>query len=480
MEAINQVLSGILMPVLLLSAGVLFCVRLRGFYFLHPIRFIKTLAEAGEGSGVSPFRALSQALAGTLGVGNMAGVATAIVAGGPGAILWMWISALCAMSVKYAEVRLAVEHRRKGARGYYGGAMYYIQDLLTPRKSGAFAGTPSKKILPLGTVAGGIFALLCVINSLLTGNIVQMHAAAAVFPSLPPLILGGVVAAVAFVIACGGAGKVSRVTMGLIPLLSGVYLLFSAWILIRGWERLPGVLWEIVSSGLSFRAAAGGAGGFAITRAIRFGVTRGIFSNEAGCGTSPTAHAAASVKSPHHQGCFGIFEVFADTIVLCTVTALVILLSDGASQGLDGIPLTLYAYTVGAGEWAGRCIGVSVILFAFATVICQTEYGKVAIGYLTQRPGPRRVYVAVCAAATLLGTVIAPGMMWQWADLTVSLMTAVNVICLCIYWGPASLRLQSMGKRKRARDSVCRSHPNPCSKKFLGVSGRMSRLNAQF
>ena len=438
MEAINQVLSGILMPVLLLSAGVIFAVRLRGFYFLHPIRFVRTLAEAGEGGGVSPFRALSQALAGTLGVGNMAGVATAIVAGGPGAILWMWISALCAMSVKYAEVRLAVEHRRKGENGFYGGAMYYIRDLL------------SRKFPRIGAAAGGIFALLCIVNSLLTGNIVQMHAAAAVFPSFPPLILGGVVAAVAFVIACGGAGKVSQVTMGLIPFLSGIYLLFSAVILIRGWGRLPGVLCEIVSSGLSFRAAAGGAGGFAVTRAIRFGVTRGIFSNEAGCGTSPTAHAAANVKSAHHQGCFGIFEVFADTIVLCTVTALVILLSDGVAQGLDGIPLTLYAYTVGAGRGAGWCIGASVILFAFATVICQTEYGAVAIGYLTKRPAPRRIYLLLCAAATMLGTVISAGVMWQWADLTVSLMTAINVVCLFVYWGAAPRSLRSLAQTPTA------------------------------
>ena len=124
MEAINEVLSGIFMPVLLMGAGILFAVRLRFFYLLHPVRFFRTLAQAHKGGGVSPFRALSQALAGTLGVGNMAGVATAIVAGGPGAIFWMWISALCAMSVKYAEVRMAVEHRRTGPQGYYGGAMY--------------------------------------------------------------------------------------------------------------------------------------------------------------------------------------------------------------------------------------------------------------------------------------------------------------------------------------------------------------------
>lgn len=418
METINTFLSGMLMPALLIGTGIWFAVRLRFFYIFHPIRFFQTLAQAHKGGGVSPFRALSQALAGTLGVGNMAGVATAIVAGGPGAIFWMWISALCAMSVKYAEVRIAVEHRRRTGEEFYGGAMYYIKDVLC------------RKLPRAGVVAGGGFALLCVANSLLTGNIVQMHAAASVFPWMPPIILGGIVAAMAFVIACGGAGRVSEITMGLIPFLSGAYMLISMVIIVRNGDRLPQVLGEIFSSGLSLRAAAGGAAGFAVNRAIRFGVTRGIFSNEAGCGTSPTAHAAANTKSAHHQGCFGIFEVFADTIVLCSMTAFVILLSDGVEQGIDGIPLTLYAYTALAGREAGIFIGVSVILFAFATVICQTQYGAVAIGYLTRKKGPYRLYLAIQALASICGTVISEGLMWQAADLVVSLMTALNVGCL--------------------------------------------------
>lgn len=418
METINGFLSGILMPVMLMGAGIWFAVRLRFFYILHPIRFCRTLADAHKGGGVSPVRALSQALAGTLGVGNMAGVATAIVAGGSGAILWMWISALCAMSVKYVEVRLAVEHRRSSDGGFFGGAMYYIKDVF------------GKKLSVLGAAAGGGFAVLCMANSLLTGNIVQMHAAASVFPWIPPLILGGSIAALSFVIACGGAERVSEVTMGLIPFLSGAYMLISAVILIRNGSRIPGVLQNIFSAGLSFRAAAGGATGFAVDRAIRFGVTRGIFSNEAGCGTSPTAHAAANTKSAHHQGCFGIFEVFADTIVLCTMTALVILLSDGVGRGMDGIPLTVYAYTSLAGKGAGIFIGISVILFAFATVICQTQYGTVAIGYFTKKKMPQRVYLVLCAAASIFGTVISEGLMWQTADLIVSLMTALNVGCL--------------------------------------------------
>lgn len=418
METINNFLSGALMPALLIICGFIFAAKQKFFFLLHPIRFVKTLREAAAGDGISPFRALTQALAGTLGVGNMAGVATAITAGGAGAVFWMWISALCAMSLKYAEVSLGVKHRRKDSDGYYGGAMYYIKDTFS-------------NIMPKAApVLGGIFAMLCLTNSLLTGNIVQMKAAASVFSAVPPLILGGIVGAVSFIIGSGKARRVSAVTVGLIPALSVFYMALSLWIIISNAERLPGVINEIFSTAFSLEGFGGGVGGFAVSRAIRFGVTRGIFSNEAGMGTSPSAHSSANVKSPHHQGCFGIFEVFADTIVLCTMTAFVILLSDGRTRGLDSIPLTVYSYASLAGRWAGAAIGISVILFAFATVICQGAYGSVALKYLGGGSRVRYAYLLLSSAACILGTVIPDGSMWQAADLVISLMTVINIICL--------------------------------------------------
>ncbi len=417
MEFVNSVLSGMVMPAVLLAAGLYFGARLRFFYFVHPVRFVRTLKEAASGDGVSPARALTQALAGTLGVGNMAGVATAITAGGPGSIFWMLLSAVIAMSVKYTEVALGVLHRRKNADGYYGGAMYYIKDIL------------SRYFPRGGALFGGFFALLCVFNTLMTGNIVQMKAAAEAFPAFPPILLGGIVAAAAFVIACGKAHTVSGVTFFLIPFLSAGYMAVSLYIIIANAGRVPGVLTEILTCAFSFRAAAGGAGGYAVISAIRFGVTRGIFSNEAGMGSSPSAHSSADTKSAHHQGCFGIFEIFADTVALCTLTALVILLSDGVGR-LDGIPLTLYAYRSQAGSAAGVFIAVSVVLFAFATVICSTQYARVALGYLFPKKGAYYFYCILAAGATVLGSVINGKAMWQAADLSVSLMTAVNVSCL--------------------------------------------------
>ena len=418
MELINTYLSGIIMPFLLMGAGIYFGFSLRFVYILHPRRVISELKCKAAGSGVTPARALTEALAGTLGVGNMTGVAAAICHGGAGAVFWMWVSATLAMSVKYFEVALAVKCRRGTKDGYFGGAMYYIKDIFAkkrPRLSGAL---------------GGAFAVLCIINSLLTGNIVQMNSAAAAAPSIPPLLLGLFIAVLSLAVCVGNTKKVSHLTSYLIPALCALYVLISFIIIIPQAHRLPEVFSEIIKSAFSLRAAGGGVGGFLFLRALRFGTTRGIFSNEAGSGTSPTAHASACAKSPHSQGCFGIFEVFADTILLCTLTALVILLSDGCQKGFSGMSLTLYAFSSQAGGAAGLCIGIAAVLFAYATVICQTRYGIVALKSITKSPLARAVYLILSFGCTVFGTTIGEGLMWQAADLIISLMTALNVTCL--------------------------------------------------
>ncbi len=418
MELINTYLSGIIMPALLMACGLYLGARLRFFWVLHPIRTLGDIRASAKGGGVSPFRALSQALAGTLGVGNMTGVATAICAGGAGAIFWMWVSALVAMSVKYFEVTLAVRCRRRDGGGYYGGAMYYIKDIF----SGRFP-----RLAPL---LGAAFAVLCIVNSLLTGNIVQMNSAAAALPGVSPIAIGVATALLSLPVALGKGKTASAVCSYLIPVLSGVYIAASLAVILPEAHRLPAVLSEIVSGAFSLRAAGGGSAGYLVLRAIRFGTTRGIFSNEAGSGTSPTAHASANVKSPHCQGCLGIFEVFADTIVLCSLTAFVILLSDGTARGYRGMGLTLYAFSSQAGSALGLVIAISGVLFAYATVICQTQYGAVALRSLTKRRGAYAFYVILSLLATVFGTVVSEGAMWQAADLVISLMTAINVTCL--------------------------------------------------
>ncbi|MBQ2730255.1 MAG: sodium:alanine symporter family protein [Clostridia bacterium] len=418
MELINTVLSGYVMPFLLMGTGLFLGAKMRFFYFFHPKKTVSCLTDGTKSGGISPFRALSQALAGTLGVGNMSGVASAICSGGSGAVFWMWVSAAIAMSIKYFEVGLAQKFRRKKQGGYYGGAMYYIKEVFSPLSP------------RFSHLAGAAFAILCIANSILTGNIVQVNCAAQVFPGFPPLLTGMLIALAVLPVVIGKGEKVSAVTTFLIPFLSGLYIILSLIIIIPSVEKLPSVFADIIKNAFSFQALGGGVGGFLIARAIRFGTTRGIFSNEAGSGTSPTAHAEANAKSPHSQGCFGIFEVFADTIVLCTLTALVILLSDGCREGLSGIALTLYAFSSQAGPFAGYAVGISVILFAYATVICQTRYGTVALSYLTDKKIFYTLYVFAVCGFCVAGTVISEGIMWQSADFIISLMTAINVICL--------------------------------------------------
>lgn len=396
------------MPVLLLGTGLLFSAKLKFFWLTHPIRFLRTLKSGFAGGGQTPLRAMSIALAGTLGVGNIAGVATAITAGGAGAVFWMWISATLAMAVKYAETCLAVAHRRRGSGGWYGGAMYYIADTVSP-------------------FLGGVFAVLCLANTVITGNVIQSNAAASVYSdTVPPLAVGIVMCVLALAVTVGPVKRISDVTIRLIPFLSAVYVFLSLGIIFLNFGKLPSVFSEIFSSAFDLRAVGGGIGGYGISRALRFGVTRGILSNEAGCGTAPTAHASADTDSPHKQGAFGIFEVFVDTILVCTMTALVILLLPKFG-GEDGVRLSVLAYRTFAGEIAGHVISVSVILFAYATVVCQSYYGAVALGYFTKSPAAKKVYLVVFAAACVIGSVIAPPVMWGIADLCVSLMTALNV-----------------------------------------------------
>lgn len=420
----TEILNGWIMPVLLILCGIITAAIIKLPKILRPKVFFKTLAESSEKGGTSPAKAMTTALAGTLGVGNMAGVASAICAGGAGAVMWMWIGALVSMSVKYSEIALAVHYRRRGRHGnFIGGAMYTIRDGMKNkigRRSAAFF--------------GGIFALMCIVNSLVTGNIVQSNSAAAVFSGIPKYVIGIALALGITAVAIFGSDKISSVTFVLIPILSGIYIFLSMSIIFRNYSLIPEVMSRIIKGAFTPSAVIGGIGGYGIKEAVRFGITRGIFSNEAGCGTAPSAHAGANVKSPHHQGCFGIFEVIADTLILCSMTAFAIIIAQikypNILSGSDGIPLTLLSYGSLLGDAAYYIIGVSVILFAFATIIAQLYYGAVAIGYFTESKLPYIVYIILAVSASIYGSVMSDSSMWIAADLTVGVMTVINVTVL--------------------------------------------------
>lgn len=396
MEKISSILSGIICPVFLIFAGLYFGWRLRFFYVFHPIKTLKSV----KGALKKGFSSLACALAGTLGVGNMAGVATAVYMGGPGALVWMEIGALCAMAVKYMEVRLAMETRV----GRRGGAWNYIKKISAP--------------------AASLFALLCIGNSYLTGNIVQVKAAASALP-FPPIWVGIAMGCFALFVAAGGGKRISGFCSAAIPFLCALYLGLCLYIIIAHRRMLPQIAMDAIKDAFSVRSAAGGLGGFAVMRAMRYGICRGIFSNEAGCGTSPTAHAMAETDDAHGQSCLGIFEVFIDTTVLCTVGGLVILIS--GENGPDGIGVTLRAFSALGGELMGKIIAFSIVMFAFSTVISQASYGLAAVSYLTKSGAGEIIYLLGILVSCIIGSVISEGLMWQIADVVLSLMTVINI-----------------------------------------------------
>ena len=417
-------------PVMLLSCGLVLSFGIGIHRILHPVRFVRTLLDIPENSRTSPFKAVTMALAGTLGVGNITGVSAAILQGGIGAVFWMWIGALVSMAVKYGEVALAVKYRRTHSDGtHFGGMMYVIRDGL--RKKG-FTG--------IAWGCGGIFALLCIGNALVTGTIVQSHAAASVLLPVPEWGTGILLAVLTILAILYGSGKIGDITLRLVPGMTLVFMVLSLWIILGNVNLLPSILRDITAEAFSIRAVGGGITGLGIrgilksgiAQSVRYGISRGIFSNEAGCGTSPTAHASADTRSPFQQGCYGILEVFCDTIVLCTMTALVLCIGD-RRYGIfsaGGENLTLRAYQVFGGNVVYWLMAGMVTVFAYATILAQTYYGITAIGYFTEKKTVRILYLALTVGCVWLGAVIESEKMWILADRVICLMTCCNTAVL--------------------------------------------------
>lgn len=416
---LNSYVIGPVLPIALIGAGLWFLIGMRGYPLRAPRKICAVLLTRQRGSGVSPFRAVTVALAGTLGVGNIAGVATSIAFGGAGAVFWMWVSALAAMVIKYAEIVLAMRHRVSSGREVYGGAMYYM-----PRW------------------AAILFALLCAGAAFPLGNIIQIRAAAdaltTVFP-ISPLLCGGITAILIFAVVWGGLRGISDMTVALIPLFSLLYIAFSLYIIGTNLERLPAVLGAIFSDALSPDAAFGGTVGFLLSlvlrnNSLRLGVTRGILSNEAGCGTAPIAHAASTAAHPAQQGCWGVFEVTADTVILCTMTAFVILLfpESLAEAGGSGVSIALAAFGAGAGKTVRLLLCLSIFFYAFSSAVCWAYYGLEGIRFLTPSQPVRKLYLLLYSAAACYGAVAAADVIWESADLFTGAMTLLNLVFLCL------------------------------------------------
>ena len=408
------------LPVCLMGAGIWYSIVLRGRRLLDPRLMGRVMGRPAAKGEVSPRAAMTVALAGTLGVGNIVGVAGAIALGGPGAVFWMWVSALVAMILKYAEITLALRHRTVDAHGQpLGGAMYYI--------SACFG--------RCGRLMGSIFALLCLLNAITMGSVVQVRAASSALETaagIPPLAVGVVMAVLILLALRRGVKGIAALTERLVPLMAVGFLVVSAAALIRLRYGLPGAMASIFASAFTPESGLGGVGGFLLSRGLRYGTVRGLLSNEAGGGTAPIAHASAKVDLPAEQGMWGIVEVFVDTILLCTVTALVILSAGVPLAGPDGMRLTLAAYGAAMGDGAVWFLCAAVGVFAYATMVCWAHYGLGCVRWFGESRMGRVLFLTLFCVSVCFGAGAAPDAVWDLADFAMGCMTLLNLPVLCV------------------------------------------------
>lgn len=448
METLNEVLNqvsefvwGPVMLALLLGTGLYLTfglggmpVRRLGYGFRQLVAGRRHVEEdRGE---ITPFQALATALSATIGTGNIGGVATAIALGGPGAVFWMWITALVGMATKYSEAVLAVKYREIDESGrYVGGPMYYIKNGLGGRWKWL----------------GALFALFAMIAAFGIGNTVQANAVADVLQTnlaIPAWLTGAVLAVLVFMVIIGGVQRIARLAEHLVPLMAVIYVTGALVIIIWNIVDVPAALATIVTDAFTGTAATGGFAGAAVWAAVRFGVARGIFSNEAGLGSAPIAHAAARTNDPVRQGTVAMLGTFIDTIVVCTMTALVIILSGIWETGETGAGLTSVAFgdAIVGGNWI---VAFGLVVFAFTTIVAWSYYGERCAEYLfgVQVIMPYR-YVWV--ALLFVGAVANLGIVWLIADILNALMAIPNLIALLALSGTVFTVTRTYFERERA------------------------------
>ena len=431
-RALNGYVWGGPMLILLMGTGLLLTV-LTGFVQFRRLpdalgEVLGHLFSRGRGDGsVTPFQAVATALASTVGVGNIAGVATAIAIGGPGALFWLWISGLLGMCTKYAEIVVALHYREPDETGTLrGGAMYVLRKGLGLR--------------PLGT----LFALLTALAAFGIGNMVQANSVAASLNAsfgIAPAVTGGALVVLTAAVIVGGIRRIGEFTAVLVPFMALLYLGGGLVILLLHASRIPEALALVFDGALSGTAATGGFAGSTVALALRYGVARGLFSNEAGLGSAPMVHAAAQTDHPVRQGLYGIFEVFVDTILICTTTALVILVTGSWTTGLNGAALSARAFETGLpGTWGHVVVTGGILLFSYSTLIGWSYYGETGIVYLlgARAAVPYRllwlVFIYVGATGSLQ-------VVWGVADTLNGLMALPNLVAV-LGSIPLLLRLQ--------------------------------------
>ena len=422
----NSILWGPVMLTLLIGGGLYLSVRMGFFQFRKFGYMMKNTIlslfsknqHEKDTSGVSPFQAVATAMAGTIGTGSIAGLATAITMGGPGAVFWMWMSALLGMMTKYAEILLSLVYREKNGDGQYvGGPMYYMQN-----------GLKAKWL----AIPFAVFAMGACLG---TGNATQSNSIAMALDStvgIAPWITGIVLTVIVAVVILGGVRRIASVNEKLVPFMAVFFVICAVVALIINIEKVPAAFELIFKEAFNFKAAAGGAAGYGIMKAMQFGFSRGIFSNEAGLGSAPIAHAASSTKNPVKQGLWGMFEVFFTTIIICTLSALVVLTAGVWSGGeYEGAALSIASFNAILPGFGGVIVTLSTVFFALSTILGWAYYGEVCMGFLTNKSKKAVLfYRIVYVGFVFLGAVGSLDLIWGISETMNGLMSIPNLIAI--------------------------------------------------
>lgn len=423
-EQASDILWNSLLLFLLVGTGVFFTIRLRGVQLrrfgegFHRVFGNFTLrGKKADDQGMSSFQALATAIAAQVGTGNITGCATALVSGGPGALFWVWVSAFFGMATIYAEAVLAQRYRTTVNGKVTGGPAYYIR--------AAFKGT-------FGKVLAGVFSVLIILALGFMGNMVQSNSIGDAFHNafgMSHLAVGIVVAVIAAFIFLGGVQRIAAVTEKIVPIMAAFYIVGCVVILVMNYKTLPNAFTQIFVLAFNPQAMAGGVAGVTVQQAMRFGVARGLFSNEAGMGSTPHAHALAKVNHPREQGAVAILGVFIDTFVVLTLTGLVLITSGLIPEGLTGTALTQAAFSQAFGGFGPVFIAICMFFFAFSTIIGWYFFGQSNFKALFgEKALP--VYSLIVVVFILVGSTLKVDLVWAMADFFNGLMAVPNLLAL--------------------------------------------------
>lgn len=433
--------------ILLCGTGIYFTIRLK---FIQIRKFkegfklvfgnISLKGETGKEGEMTTFQSIATAIAAQVGTGNMAGAATALLGGGPGAIFWMWVSAFFGMSTIYAEATLAQKYRTKKDGEVTGGPVYYIR--------AAFKGT-------FGKVLAGIFAVLIILALGFTGNMVQSNSIGAAFTEVfaarnievPAITFGLVLAVIIGFIFFGGVKRLASVVEKVVPIMAGIYIVGSLILICMNITALPGAIKMIFVGAFNPRAVLGAGAGIAVREAIRFGVARGLFSNEAGMGSTPHAHARAKVDNPHKQGLAAMISVFLDTFVILNLTVFSILTTGVLDSGKQGTALTQAAFTKAFGGFGDIFVAVCLFFFAFSTILGWHFFGEVNVKYLFGEKASK-VYSLLVICFVVVGSTLKVDLVWNLSDFFNGLMVIPNAIALWALSGIVVKICREFGKNK--------------------------------